>query len=400
MRLAQSGAAAPPVWWATLAGLCASLVGIGLARFAYTPLIPALIAAGWFTPAQAAYLGAANFAGYLAGALAASRLARLPARHVLRAMMLLATLAFLACARPVSFQWFTAWRFAAGWAGGVLMVLAAPSILPFVPSRRRGVASGAIFTGVGLGIAASGVLVPPLLRLGVGAAWLGLGGVAVLLTALAWGGWPHHNPVPPPATAPGRGTGRALWAVVIAYGLNAAGLVPHMVFLVDYVARGLGRGLPAGALCWVAFGAGAVCGPLATGTLADRIGFVPAFRLALLIQAAAVAVPLISTAPAALLASALLAGVFAPGIVVLALGRIHLLSAPGSNEARAGWRLATIAWAVGQAAAAYAFSYAYSRTGSYWPLFATGTALLLIAMATDLVAGTRYGRRAMRGAPT
>ena len=44
-------------WRATLAGLCASLVGIGLARFAYTPLIPALIAAGWFSPAAAAYLG-------------------------------------------------------------------------------------------------------------------------------------------------------------------------------------------------------------------------------------------------------------------------------------------------------------------------------------------------------
>ena len=51
-----------------LFGLYFSLVGIGLARFAYTPLIPALISAGWFSPSQAAYLGAANFAGYLAGA--------------------------------------------------------------------------------------------------------------------------------------------------------------------------------------------------------------------------------------------------------------------------------------------------------------------------------------------
>src|SRR5690348_16357662 len=59
-----------------LAGLCASLVGIGLARFAYTPLIPALIDARWFLPGEAAYLGAANLAGYLAGALLAGRLAR------------------------------------------------------------------------------------------------------------------------------------------------------------------------------------------------------------------------------------------------------------------------------------------------------------------------------------
>src|SRR5215207_7251621 len=49
-------------WHATASALCAILVGIGLARFAYTPLIPALVEAGWFTPAQAAYLGAANLA--------------------------------------------------------------------------------------------------------------------------------------------------------------------------------------------------------------------------------------------------------------------------------------------------------------------------------------------------
>ena len=38
--------------YAALAGLCASLVAIGLARFAYTPLIPPLIDAHWFTAAD------------------------------------------------------------------------------------------------------------------------------------------------------------------------------------------------------------------------------------------------------------------------------------------------------------------------------------------------------------
>ena len=52
---------------------------IGLGRFAYTPLIPPLIEAHWFAPSDVLYLGAANLAGYLAGALLARRLAaRLP----------------------------------------------------------------------------------------------------------------------------------------------------------------------------------------------------------------------------------------------------------------------------------------------------------------------------------
>src|SRR5450432_1592838 len=91
------------VWRATPAGLCANLVGIGLARFAYAPLIPALIAAQWLLTAEAVYLGAANLAGYLAGALLARRMTVLvPVATVLRMMMLVATFAFFACALPSS----------------------------------------------------------------------------------------------------------------------------------------------------------------------------------------------------------------------------------------------------------------------------------------------------------
>ena len=102
-----------PVWRGVLSAFCASLIGIGLARFAYSPLLPAIVGAHWFEPATAAYLGAANLAGYLAGAL----LGRPTAAHVrvvtvLRASMALATLAFFACAFPLNFAWFFVWRFA------------------------------------------------------------------------------------------------------------------------------------------------------------------------------------------------------------------------------------------------------------------------------------------------
>src|SRR5882724_12789048 len=80
-----------PVWLSAAAGLCASLVGLGLARFSYTPLIPALIAAKWFSASDVVYLGAANLAGYLGGALAARAVTgRIGAVRALRAMMLLA----------------------------------------------------------------------------------------------------------------------------------------------------------------------------------------------------------------------------------------------------------------------------------------------------------------------
>ena len=386
----DSGAATVGSYWrAVIAGLCATLVGIGLARFAYTPLIPALIAEDWFSPSQAAYLGAANLAGYLAGALAARRIARLSsARWALRAMMLLATAAFFACAFPLSVPWYTLWRFAAGLAGGALMALAAPTVLAQVPAARQGLASGVIFTGVGLGIAASGTLVPPLLDLGLAQTWHGLGLLSLGLTAIAWAGWPGDiRPPTAEATAPPKG-GLALRSLYLEYALVAAGLVPHMVFLVDFIARGLGQGIDTGAWYWVLFGGGAMIGAVTTGAVADRIGFAAALRLALVLQVLAVALLTVTTGPLALALSSIVIGAFVPGIVPLVLGRVHELLPAGEGR-RAAWSLATAAFAVGQAVAAYGFSFLFERTGGdYAPLFILGSAALAVSLLVDLAAAT------------
>jgi MFS family permease len=337
-----------------VAGFSASLVGIGLARFCYAPLLPAVIQAGWFAPSAAAYLGAANFLGYLAGALLGQPIAaRAGTTPTLRAMMLLASLGFFACAWPLSFTWFFLWRFAAGVAGAVLMVLAPPTVLARVPPARRGFAGGMIFTGVGLGIAASGTLVPMLLRLGVAASWIGLGAVALLLTALTWRGWPQGEaPAPAAGIAPASGLGVALAALFAAYALDAIGVEPHMVFLVDFVARGLGRGMNAGAFDWVLFGLGAVSGPPLAGAVADRIGAARALRLSLAVQAVMVGLLGVTDAPAAVIASSLVIGAFVPGIVPIALARLHELL-PHAPARQRAWSIATVAWALGQSGAAY-----------------------------------------------
>jgi predicted MFS family arabinose efflux permease len=382
-------------WRVTLAGLCASLVGIGLARFAYTPLLPALITEGWFPASQAAYLGAANLAGYLGGALCARPLARRSGSpRALRGMMALVTVAFFACALPLSFTWFFLWRFASGVAGGAVMVLAAPTVLPHVPPARRGLAGGAIFTGVGLGIMASGTVVPLLLQAGLGATWGGLGLLSLLLTALAWGGWPAEDTrAAATATGPARRAvvGGALLALYLAYALNATGLVPHMVFLVDFIARGLGQGIHAGARYWVLFGLGAVAGPVLAGLLADRVGFGPALRVALVIQAAAVALPIVTVHAVGLAISSLVVGAAVPGIVPLVLGRVHELVPDDAERQRAAWSVTTMAFALGQAAGAYGLSFLFARDGHYTTLFAVGATALTLALAIDL--GARLAGR-------
>ena len=142
---------------AATAGLCATLVGIGLARFAYTPLLPALIEGDWFNPADAAYLAAANLVGYLAGAIGARPvMGVIRPTQLVRLMMLVATATFFACASRPGLPWFVFWRFLSGLSGGLLMVAVAPTVLAVVRADRRGRIGGIMFAGVGIGIVITG----------------------------------------------------------------------------------------------------------------------------------------------------------------------------------------------------------------------------------------------------
>lgn len=389
-------------WRFAVAGLCASLVGLGLARFAYTPLIPALIAAKWFSAFDVVYLGAANLAGYLAGALlarpAAARVGAVPA---VRAMMVLATLSCFASSVPVSFLWFFVWRFLAGLTGGIIMVLAATVILPHTSPAKRGIVGGVIFAGVGLGVAASGTMVPLLLMQGLKQAWIGLGVLSLLLTLVSWTNWPKQAPAPHAPSAashPKRHRqSAAVTALLIQYGLNACALVPHMVFIVDFVARGLGQGISAGSHDWVFYGLGAIVGPLLTGHLGDRAGFGPALRASFLVEAIAVLLPAVSTQPASLIVSSVIIGGFTPGIVPLVLGRIHELVPHSAEQQRASWGHATTSFALFQAAAAYGFSWLFAHTaGGYLLLFQLAGGAVALALAIDLVMALTVRRDAMK----
>jgi len=220
--------------------------------------------------------------------------------------------------------------------------------------------------------------------------WLGLGGICLLLTALTWGGWPGEAPATGAAARRGAspGPGVLVIALLLEYGLIAMGLVPHMVFLVDFVARGLHAGLAIGAGYWVVFGIGAMAGPLLAGALADRIGFGPALRLAFATQALAVLLPVFTQATPCLVVSSAIAGAFTPGIVPLALGRVHELLPGDPMAQRLVWGRTAMSWALFQAGAAYFYSWLFGQTGGdYRLLFELGAAALLLALAIELLAG-------------
>lgn len=378
------------IWPYIFAGFCASLISIGLARFAYTPLLPVLIQAHWFSPSAVVYLGAANLVGYLIGALSGRPLAsRLSNVTTLRVMKVLVTLAFLACAFPISSGWFFIWRLLSGVAGGVIMVLVAATVLPHVPNHRRGLATGAVFLGLGCGIAASGTVVPLLLKFGLRDTWIGLAALSAVLTAASWRAWPKETTgnTTEQSTAPTASDVRVapIRVFYLQYAFMAAGLVPAMVFLVDFIARGLGAGTALGAWFWVLYGVGSMIGPPLYGFCADRLGAVPALRLILLVQAVAVA--LLAVASHYLLIGVLtvVIGSFPPGIIPPVLARVREL-VPG-NPARQNiiWSRATTAFAASQALSGYLSSAIFNGYGGNHRLvFAIGAITMALALLVDL----------------
>ncbi len=391
---------------ALLTGLMATLAGVGLARFAYTALLPSVIEAGWFDAGDAAYLGAANLLGYLVGALSAHALSeRFLPRRVMAAAFAAIVLSFLLCAAPASFAWFFVWRFVSGVAGAILMVVGPSLALTATPLSRRKSVAALAFTGIGLGVLLSASLVPLLLGLSLTMAWLALG-ILCLIAGLA-GGWglARLPAAEAAATLDGdatdgwpKGAGIIVLLVITAYALDAVGFVPHTVFWVDHLAREQGLGTGPASLQWAVLGLGAVLGPLLAGEVARRVGWHSGLALAFLLKASAVALPLLGLGVIGWTLSSLLVGAMIPAIVALTSGRLAEVAGPSDHKRL--WGRATAAFATAQAAAGYGMSWLYAAQGTSEPLFAFGSLALMGGLALLLVSRTAEGCLGQRSLPS
>jgi len=144
--------------------------------------------------------------------------------------------------------------------------------------------------------------------------------------AFSWFGWPADNPPALRSETSNDVSFRTKISLTILYGryaANALGLVPVMILMGDYIARGLGRGGDIGAAYWRVYGIAAIVGPVMCGGAADKIGFRLSFRAALLLQGVAVGIlSFVKNLVAVGIVTALLE-IFTTGVVPLSLGRIR-----------------------------------------------------------------------------
>jgi len=382
---------------ALMTGIMATLAAIGIARFAYTPLLPAIIQQGWFSASQGAYLGAANLLGYFVGALVAHSLSeRFAPRWVMAASFASIGFSFLLCAGAGGFLWFFFWRLVSGVAGGILMVVGPSLALAATPPERRTRIGALVFTGIGAGALLSAFVVPLLLGVSLSLTWGALGLLSLAAGVLCDRGVAR---LPAPRITRPVGNSAARYAgvkvivllVIGAYALDAVGFVPHTVFWVDYLAREHALGQQAASLQWGIFGVGALCGPFMVGALAQRVGWQGGLMIAFAAKAAAVLLPVFSLALLSQSISSFMVGAMIPGIVALTSGCLAELVGPTAHKQL--WGRATAAFAAAQAGAGYGMSALFGMWGSYTPLFTiSGMALALGLMLVLMSRGVQQRR--------
>jgi hypothetical protein len=137
---------------------------LGLARFAYGLILPAMRSRLGWNLGQAGTLTTANALGYLAGAVIAASVARrLSVTATFRLGMVLTAAALAATAAAGSYPLLLVTRAVAGMSGALVFITGGVIAAHAAASARSAAPLTIYYSGAGLGIAFSGAFIPPLL---------------------------------------------------------------------------------------------------------------------------------------------------------------------------------------------------------------------------------------------
>jgi len=356
-------------------------VAMGVGRFAYTPLIPMMEHDMGLSVAMAGALATWNLIGYLAGA----SLAMHPVTHGVRLAIVRSSLVCVVITTALMAGPQALWvplRFLTGVSSGFVLVFASSIVLERAASARKPSWPPLYFSGVGLGIAFSGIAVPLLAGFGGSrAAWLGMAAFSAI-ALFATASWFTEEappasiaeaevdvPVPPHRAA-------FVWLCVI-YSAEAFIYIIPATFLVAIV-----EGMPElsryAALSWVFVGLAAALATFAWIPLAAAFGKARALAIALAIQAIGIAAPVWShSALAVLLCAVALGGTFiAITLFATAIGRDIFPKRTNAAVSRL-----TVLYSVAQIVGPIVATQLALRFGSYDPALAVASVVAVAATA-------------------
>ena len=323
-----------------LGGACAFIVVMGIGRFAFTALLPGMMASHGFGDDVAGMMASWNYAGYLAGVLLMRKEKPGQRRFNLFAVFLLLSLITTAGMGLVK-EWYLLHtsRFLAGFASGACFVLCSAIVLDTLAAVDRPVLAGLLYSGVGAGIAISGLTAGPLEATGgCAVAWLGMAALCLPLAAVSvFALRPSRNYALPLPAASGdicsaqKKASSKYVLLLIAYFLEGFGYIIGATFLVALV-QNVTNSPEIAKASWIVTGCAAALSAPVWRLLAARKGYLPVLTCAFALQAAGTLLPVLSSSTFAALGGGLFLGGTFMGITVLSLQYGVLLSGkPSAN---------------------------------------------------------------------
>lgn len=321
----QSNAPPGRLWLPLLAAALALVVVHGIGRFAYTPLLPMLVADGFMGLDAGAAFATWNYVGYLLGAMLAIRLHE-PAqiRRILPAALLINAACTVAQGFTDHPTLFLLLRLISGISNGVVFVQAPALVLEWLARHGLAALSGLMYFGVGSGLLLSNALA------NLPAAWLHGAErwwpMALAAVPLAW--WSARQlahldrpqagaPALPAASRATPLLDRASLPVFMAYAGAGLGYILPTTFLpvVAHEQLPAGHWLQSGA--WLILALSTLAAAWLWNRLGSRMGDRNALILNYVVQGIGVAGPLLWPGVPGVLACALLVGSTFLGSVLL-----------------------------------------------------------------------------------
>ncbi|NLD69154.1 MAG: YbfB/YjiJ family MFS transporter [Limnobacter sp.] len=373
-----------------LAGACVLALIMGIGRFAYTPLLPPMLEAGGLSLSEAGFVASANFLGYLAGALLATRDVFVRARvRWLRIAVVASIVTTAAMALDVGAFGWAVLRFGGGLASAFALVYVSGMVFDVAVRSGRPMLGSVLYAGVGAGIALSALVVHLGRGIGLGAAalWTAMGLIAALLAIVPWRRL--TLPAAPlsltrPVGSPARtSASRALRRLTLAYGCLGFGYVITATFIVVMVRR-----LPDAPTwefwTWMTVGLAGAPSNWFWAKVAERVGAYRAIVAAFVLEAIGVALAAVGSGPAAILAGAVLLGGTFMAITALGLAAGRQLAPERPDQTIASM---TAAFGFGQIIGPAVGGWLAERSGSFVSASWLAVGVLLVGAALTASAG-------------
>lgn len=307
-----------------LAGIFSLILMLGVARFAYTPMLPILQAQAGVSDSLGGWLATFNYMGYMSGALIAASIGDLQLKDRLyRLGLIVAIVTTAGMAITDNIIVWSIMRFFAGLSSAAGLLIGSGLILNWLMRNNFRSELGIHFSGVGLGIAFCAVVVELMaVNLDWRELWWLFTALGVLLAIPAWVWLPKPNTSgmtvsgaelvdKPPSK-------RFLYLMLAAYFCAGYGYVISATFIVAIVDRQEAlQGL--GPMVFLILGLAAAPACIFWDHVARRVGVLMALLLAYIIQIFGILLPAVSESATAVILSAILFGGTFVGIVSLVL---------------------------------------------------------------------------------